>query len=112
VAGSRISQQDLQDRPETPAKGEAAGIDDAYHRPQHVDGHRPSLLSVYPATQIAKIEACRTPLNHWRRARSAKLGLGTAQAPSFACETGFVRPGSAVIEDGPTPLARRRMGGV
>jgi DNA-binding NarL/FixJ family response regulator len=43
----------------------------------------------------------------------AKLGLrDRAQASSFAYETGFVRPGSAVAEKGPIPIARRRVGGV
>jgi DNA-binding CsgD family transcriptional regulator len=43
----------------------------------------------------------------------AKLALrDRTQASSFAYETGFVRPGSAVTENGPIPIAQRRVGGV
>jgi DNA-binding CsgD family transcriptional regulator len=42
----------------------------------------------------------------------AKLGLrDRTQASSFAYETGFVRPRQAQGEEGPIPIARRRLGG-
>jgi hypothetical protein len=42
----------------------------------------------------------------------AKLDLrDRTQAASFAYETGFVTPRAEAVDEGPIPIARRRLGG-